>query len=99
MFDPYGWTRDGEQAPRRRAPARWYVSALVAVVVGAAAFGLVLMGYVVTLTVLGLADAVPAGVGAVVALLGGAVAAVATWRGIRARWERMPPGGEARWQR
>lgn len=89
MFDPYGWTRPGPPLqPHRPSPARWFVSTLAALAAGAAAFGATLVTYTIALMILGLDSAIPAGVGGIVALLAGVVAAAATWRGIRARWDR-----------
>lgn len=99
---PYDWTRIDPQAPvapaRQRAePGRWLVSMLAAAVVGGLAFMAALVTYVIALTVLGVADVVPSGIGATISLLVGVAAAVFTWRGIRTRWHRTPPGRETRW--
>lgn len=67
--------------------------------VGLVVWIIALFGYVLMETATGLADQLPDGLGAVSALGLGIAAAVITWRGIRQRWHRMPPGPETRWGR
>lgn len=98
---PYDWTRvtPGEVAPRtqKREPTRWMISLLVATGVGVAVAFLALITYVVATTITGLDHIIPAGIGALLSVAAGVIVATLVWRGIRARWYRMPAGPADRW--
>lgn len=90
--------RFAEQGHRRREPGRWTLSLLVAVGAGVVAM---LVAWAMLAAVLApTGSTIFAGPIAIVAGLAASVlAAVLTWRAIRRRWHRMPPGPETRWGR
>lgn len=95
---PEQFAAKGQQTPRQ--PGRWALSLLAAVVAGTLAALLAAGIFAAGAVAVGVDGTKPVDVaGPLVITVAFATVAALTWRGIRQRWHRMPPGPETRWGR